>query len=170
LSEIDGTAIALGKLLNRINNLSYFGVISKCEDRCVKISTEVAMYQKQFLSFRVAVPIVLTILSITGCSTIGPPKDSVAAADLAVREANKSKAPQYSPLELRRATDKLDEAKRAMDKEEYIRARRLAEEALVDAQLAEAKAASEDARRTASDVRQSLETLRREAQRSSGGD
>jgi len=141
------------------------------------------MYQKQFLSFRVAVPIVLTILSITGCSTIGPPKDSVAAADLAVREANKSKAPQYSPLELRRATDKLDEAKRAMDKQEYIRARRLAEEAqeyirarrlaeeaLVDAQLAEAKAASEDARRTASDVRQSLETLRREAQRSSGGD
>jgi Domain of unknown function (DUF4398) len=170
LSEIDGTAIALGKSLNRINNLSYFGVISKCEDRCVKISTEVAMYQKQFLSFRVAVPIVLTILSITGCSTIGPPKDSVAAADLAVREANKSKAPQYSPLELRRATDKLDEAKRAMDKEEYTRARRLAEEALVDAQLAEAKAASEDARRTASDVRQSLETLRREAQRSSGGD
>src|SRR4029434_8956684 len=110
---------------------------------------EVAMYQKQFLSFRVAVPIVLTILSITGCSTIGPPKDSVAAADLAVREANKSKAPQYSPLELRRATCKLDESKRAMDKEEYIRARRLAEEALVDAQLAEAKAASEDARRTA---------------------
>lgn len=128
------------------------------------------MYQKRFFSFRVAVPIVLTILSITGCTTIGPPKDSVAAADLAVREANKSKAPQYSPLELRRATDKLDEAKRAMDKEDYIRARRLAEEALVDAQLAEAKAASEDARRTASDVRQSLETLRREAQRSSGGD
>jgi hypothetical protein len=136
---------------------------------CENFHVEVAMYQKQVFSFRFAVPIVLMILSITGCSTIGPPKDSVAAADLAVRQANKSKAPQYSPLELRRAMDKLDEAKRAMDKEEYIRARRLAEEALVDAQLAEAKAASEDARRTASDVRQSLETLRREAQRSSGG-
>jgi hypothetical protein len=56
-----------------------------------------------------------------------------------------------------------------MTKEEYTTARRLAEEALVDAQLAEAKAASEDARRVATDVRQSLETLRREAERSSRG-
>lgn len=124
---------------------------------------------KQFLSLGIAAPFVFTILSLAGCSTARPPKDSIAAADLAVQEANKSKAPQYSPLELRKATDKLDEAKRAMDKGEYIRARRLAEEALVDAQLAEAKAASEDARRAANDVRQSLETLRREAERSSRG-
>ena len=125
------------------------------------------MWQKQFLLFWIGAPLALTVLA--GCSTIGPPKDSLAAADLAVQQANKSKAPQYSPLELRMAMDKLDEAKRAMAKEEYIKARRLAEEALVDAQLAEAKAASEDARRTASDVRQSLETLRREAERSSRG-
>jgi hypothetical protein len=122
---------------------------------------------KQLLSL--GVPFVLAALSFAGCSTVSPPKDSVAAADLAVKEANKSKAPQYSPLELRKAMDKLDEANRAMTKKEYIQARRLAEEALVDAQLAEAKAASEDARRTASDVRQSLETLRREAERSSRG-
>lgn len=127
------------------------------------------MCRKQFVSFGVGIPFVFTVLSIAGCSTVGPPKDSVAAADLAVREASKSKAPQYSPLELRRATDKLDEAKRAMNKKDYIQARRLADEALVDAQLAEAKAASEDARREASDVRQSLETLRREAERSSRG-
>ena len=127
------------------------------------------MYQKQFLSFRIGVPIVLTLLGVAGCSTAGPPKDSMAAADLAIKEANKSKAPQYSPLELRKAMDKFDEAKRAMNKEEYTRARRLAEEALVDAQLAEAKAASEDARQTASDLRQSLETLRREAARASRG-
>jgi hypothetical protein len=31
-SEIGGTAIALGKLLSRINYLLYFGVITKCED------------------------------------------------------------------------------------------------------------------------------------------
>jgi hypothetical protein len=122
---------------------------------------------KRLLSL--GVPFVLAALSVAGCSTVSPPKDSVAAADLAVKEANKSKAPQYSPLELRKAMDKLDEAKRAMTKKEYVQARRLAEEALVDAQLAEAKAASEDARRTASDVRQSLETLRREAERSSRG-
>jgi len=108
-------------------------------------------------------------MSVTGCSTVAPPKEQLAAAELAVQQANKSKAPQYSPLELRMAMDKLDEAKRAMNKKEYTVARRLAEEALVDAQVAEAKAASEDARRAASDLRQSLETLRREAERSSRG-
>ncbi len=126
------------------------------------------MYQKKSLAW-IAAPVVLTALSVAGCSTVGPPKDSVAAADLAVQEANKTKAPEYSPLELRIARDKLEQAKRAMDKEEYTQARRLAEEALVDAQLATAKANSEEARRAANDLRQSLETLRREAQRSSQG-
>jgi hypothetical protein len=125
------------------------------------------MWQKRILLFWISAPLALTVFA--GCSTIGPPKDSLAAADLAVQQANKSKASQYAPLELRKAMDKLDEAKRAMTKEEYTTARRLAEEALVDAQLAEAKAASEDARRVATDVRQSLETLRREAERSSRG-
>jgi hypothetical protein len=127
------------------------------------------MYQTKFFTFWIGAPFVLAVLSVAGCSTVAPPKDSVAAADLAVQRANKSKAPQYSPLELRIAADKLDEAKRSMEKEEYTRARRLAEEALVDAQLAEAKADSEEARRAANDLRQSLETLRREAQRSSQG-
>jgi hypothetical protein len=131
------------------------------------------MHKKYFLPFSVSasflLALVLALLSVSGCSTIGPPKESLAAAELAVREANKSKAPQYSPLELRMATDKLDQAKRAMNKKDYTVARRLAEEALVDAQVAEAKAASEDARRAANDVRQSLETLRREAERSSPG-
>lgn len=126
------------------------------------------MYHNK-VSTLIGVPLVFVGLSVAGCSTIGPPKDSVAAAELAVREANKSKAPDYSPLELRMATDKLNEAKRAMDKKEYTAARRLAEEALVDAQVAESKAASENAKRAASDLQQSLETLRREAQRSSQG-
>ena len=115
------------------------------------------------------VPLVLAALSVTGCSTVGPPKDRIAAAELAVEQANKSKAPQYSPLELRMARDKLAEAKQAMNKKEYTVARRLAEEALVDAEAAGAKAASEDAKRAVSDLRESLETLRREAERSSRG-
>jgi hypothetical protein len=88
---------------------------------------------------------------------------------LAIQDATKSKASQYAPLELRMARDKFDKAQRAMNNKEYIHARRLAEEALVDAELAEAKASSEDARRTANELQQSLETLRREAERASRG-
>lgn len=127
------------------------------------------MHMRYGFSVWLSVPFVLAALSVTSCSTVGPPKENIASAELAVQQANKSKAPQYSPLELRMATDKLDEAKKAMNKEQYTLARRLAEEALVDAQVAEAKAASEDARRAASDLRQSLETLRREAERSGRG-
>jgi Domain of unknown function (DUF4398) len=126
------------------------------------------MRRNKLLTF-ICPPLLILGLSVAGCSTVASPKDSIAAADLAVKGASKSKAPEYSPLELRMATDKLDSAKRAMDRKEYTQARRLAEEALVDAQAAEAKASSEDARRAASDLRQSLETLRREAQRASQG-
>jgi hypothetical protein len=67
------------------------------------------------------------------------------------------------------ATDKLDQAKRAMEKEDYTKARRLAEQALVDAQVAEAKSASEQARQRARETRQALEALRRELDRAAQG-
>jgi hypothetical protein len=44
--EIGGNAIALGKLLSRINYLLYFGVITKCEDGCVKISTTIDLFTR----------------------------------------------------------------------------------------------------------------------------
>ena len=52
----------------------------------------------------------------------------------------------------------------AMHKKDYTQARRLAERALVNAQLAETKAEAEQARRAAAELRQSIEALRREAE------
>jgi hypothetical protein len=48
---------------------------------------------------------------------------------------------------------------------ENVEARRLAEQALVDAQLAEAEARSAVARENAAELRQSIETLREELAR-----
>jgi len=127
------------------------------------------MKKQQFPLIVLSVAVVAALMVASGCSTVGPPKAEIAAADLAIQDATKSMAPQYAPLELRMARDKLDKAQRAMNNEEYIDARRLAEEALVDAELAEAKASSEDARRAANELQQSLETLRREAERASRG-
>ena len=85
-------------------------------------------------------------------------------ADLAVQQASKSKAPEYASLELYTAREQFASAQEAMHKKDYTQARRLAERALVNAQLAETKAEAEQARRAAAELRQSIEALRREAE------
>jgi small-conductance mechanosensitive channel len=84
-------------------------------------------------------------------------------AGLAVQQASKSKAPDYASLELYTAREQLAAAQEAMHKKEYTQARRLAERALVNAQLAETRAEAEQARRAAAELRTSIEVLRREA-------
>jgi hypothetical protein len=84
--------------------------------------------------------------------------------DVAVR-TSAAYLPSYSPVELRLAREKLDEARLALDTGEYERARRLAENGLADARVAEVRAETESARQAARDLRLSLETLRAEAAR-----
>jgi Domain of unknown function (DUF4398) len=88
----------------------------------------------------------------------------VSQAELAVQQASKSKAPEYASLELYTAREQLAGAQEALHKKEYTQARRWAERALVNAQLAETKAEAEQTRRAAAELRQSIEALRREAE------
>ena len=117
-----------------------------------------------------SVALVCGVLAVGGCSAGRPPTATVAQAELAVQEAGQSKAPEYAAGELNIAREKFDRAKRAMDKEEYERARRLAEEALVDAQLAETKADAESTRNAARELRKTIDSLRGEAERQSRND
>lgn len=94
-----------------------------------------------------------------------PPKRKLARAELAVEEATGAETAEHAPLELHRAQEKLRAAREAADDEEYDRARRLAEQALVDAQLAQAKADAEARVENAEAVRESIEMLAGEAQR-----
>src|ERR1041385_8509433 len=75
------------------------------------------------LSRRYLLP-VLPFVAVVGCSTVRPPRDQVAAADLQVKEALNSKASADAPLDLRMAVEKLDKAKVAMSNEHYTQARR----------------------------------------------
>jgi hypothetical protein len=97
---------------------------------------------------------------VVGCSTAQPPRETVAAADVAVKRAQSSRASESAPVDLRLALDKLDRAKAAMSQKEYTSARRLAEEALVDAQVAEAKTGSDQAHRTVIEAQRTLDNLR----------
>jgi hypothetical protein len=71
-----------------------------------------------------------------------------------------SKATQLAPLDLRKARDHLNQANQAMQKKDYVVARRMAESAIVEAQLAQAKSDAQTAQSHESELRQSLETLK----------
>jgi len=89
---------------------------------------------------------------------------SEALRDEAVR-ASVAYLPLYRPVELRLARETLDSAKLALDVREYERARRLAEQAMADARLAEVRAETESTQRAARDLQLSSEAVRAEAER-----
>jgi hypothetical protein len=105
-------------------------------------------------------------LVVSGCSAAQPPVATVASAEMAVRQADEGLAPQHAPAELRVAREKLVAAQKAMNDEDYEQARRLAEQATVDAQLAHAKAHSVQTQQEAAELRKTIDALREEAIRS----
>ena len=100
---------------------------------------------------------------LAACGSVPPPQEQLAAADLAVREAEEAEAGAHAAVPLRQARDKLEQARGALQAKEHLAARRLAEQALVDAQRAEAEARAAAAGETVEQMQRSLEDLRREA-------
>jgi hypothetical protein len=100
---------------------------------------------------RLGVAIVLGTLA--ACSSAPPPEAEMSAAQTAVTAAEQADAAQYAPSDLDRARDKLLRAQAAIQEEENEQARRLAEQALVDARLAEARARAETAQQLRSEAR-----------------
>ncbi len=113
------------------------------------------------LPYRTIAPLLLS-LSLLACANTPAPVGSVAKAETAVEQAREAKADQHAPLLLRRAAQKADEARAALKREEHVQARRLAEEAQVDAELAQQTALSVRAQQAATELRNSLDLLRRE--------
>jgi hypothetical protein len=94
-----------------------------------------------------------------GCSTTKPPTDTLAKAELSVRAAQEAGAQELAQMDLRKAGEKLEKSKQAMAARNYDEARRLAEGAQVDAELAEAKAEAEIVRRAADEVVRRVDAL-----------
>jgi hypothetical protein len=95
--------------------------------------------------------IIVIILLISGCGLAmkKPPTsiEKMAHAELALTKAQDSNASILAPQEWQLAQQKLHKAQQALQNENETKAIRLAEQALIDAQLAEAKAELEMARR-----------------------
>ena len=82
---------------------------------------------------------------LLACSTPVSTTRAVSQAELAVNDAAASEADTLAPADLQLARSKLAQAEQASRNGQHVYARRLAEQALVDAQVAEAKAESEAA-------------------------
>jgi hypothetical protein len=111
-------------------------------------------------------------LALAACASAPPaPNDALQAADIAVGNAQKDRAADYAPLEMKSAQDKLAAAratKQPADDDSVALSRRLAEEARLDAELASAKAQLAKADAVNGELKKNSDTLRQEVQRGSG--
>jgi hypothetical protein len=91
----------------------------------------------------------------------------MAVSNAAISSAVSAGGSQYAPVEMTAATVKMERARQAMAREDYENARWLAEEAQVDARLAEKKADSAKAQKAAMVVSDDIRALREEINRKS---
>jgi hypothetical protein len=104
-------------------------------------------------------------LGLAACASVPPPTEQMAVSRAAIVSALSAGGNEYAPVEMKSAQDKLDLASRAIGKEEFESARRLAESSQADARLAEKKAQAGKAMKAASVTREDNRVLREEMNR-----
>ena len=104
---------------------------------------------------------VLTIATLlVGCASA--PTEQIGQTQAAIADAERAKAPEYAPVDLHEANRKLEQAQANMERKDYRSARWLAEQAEVDAELANMKARSTEAEAAAAALQQNIQMLRAE--------
>jgi len=101
---------------------------------------------------------------LTSCAGVAP-MEKMVKLESYIANARQAEAIVYAPLELKFAEDKYKMAQGAIESKEYDLANKLADEAFLDAHLAEVKALSVKAEKEAQEMRESIETLRNELNR-----
>jgi hypothetical protein len=99
-----------------------------------------------------------------GCASTPPPKDALSVSEAAVANAQAARAYEFAPVPFQTAQEKLNDARIAMEQEDYVKAREMAEQAEVDANLAYYAARNATAKQSAADLQESIEMLRKELQ------
>ncbi len=116
---------------------------------------------------RLRAPLLLAGASslLLACASTPPPTAQVAVSTAAVANAVSAGGPALAPAEMKTARDKLDRANAAMLAKNYDAALSLAQEAQVDAGVAQAKAQSVKAQKAADAVREDSRALSEELER-----
>jgi len=116
---------------------------------------------------RIGILSVTALLAVSACATQGPkPTEQLTRARAVIEQADKSgTAQRYAAADLQRAHDELNDADKANSAGRYDEARRYAESAEADADVATARANAGEAQRAATEVRRSIDSLQSESQR-----
>lgn len=114
---------------------------------------------------RMAGVLVSSAIFLAGCESIPAPTEQLATSKAAVDSALSAGGNELAPLQLKSAIDKMEAAERAMGDKNYVLARQFAEEAQIDAKLAEAMARSNKAQKAAEALQESSRVLRQEIDR-----
>lgn len=80
------------------------------------------------------------LIAMSACSRTVAPNETIGAAQMAIEEAERLEAGTYAQADLDMARSKLRAADEKSNGGEYVEARRFAEQAAVDANLARARA------------------------------
>jgi hypothetical protein len=109
-----------------------------------------------------------TVLVLAACATSNPvPDEKIAVAKASLQRAEGSGAPEFAPVQLATARDKLARAEKANADHDVKPATNLAEQANVDAELAEATAQEHRSHKAAMEFDRGINTLQQESMRSS---
>jgi len=100
-----------------------------------------------------------------GCASTPAPVEQMAVSRTTVNAASSAGANEFAPLLLKSAMDKMAGAEHEMSEKNYVRARQLAEQAQVDAQLAEAMTRSAKAQKAADALQEDTRVLHQEIDR-----
>lgn len=104
--------------------------------------------------------------ALSGCASMKPPTDQMAAGRTAVEQARLAGASEgVASADYASARAKLDRAETAFRAEDYVLAGRLAREAEIDAQLAQARADSAKSRLALAEIESGTRALRDEINR-----
>jgi len=102
---------------------------------------------------------------IVACASTPMPVEKLAVAKTSIERAEQAQAAQFAQIELNSARNKLAAAQTAADKHNAVVAARLADQADVDAQLAESTARAKQQEQLVSQMDDSLRDLRNETLR-----
>ncbi|WP_207062903.1 DUF4398 domain-containing protein [Motiliproteus sp. SC1-56] len=101
--------------------------------------------------------------TLAACSGPGPRPDSeMQLAEAAIRQAEEANARKHEPVLLNQAQNKLADARKLMEEEEYEQAKALLEQAEVDAQLAAAQSETAKAQIVMDEINANIEELKKQ--------